>query len=190
MGDEHEYAAGSPSIRNIGDGGCDARWARAPGAGGDFLESVPPGGDAYLLSLVLHDWPDDQARHILANVAAAGGSGARLLVLDFMVPPGDAPHLAKISDLNMLQGLLSMAPITFANIFLFVITLVIMVILSPVLTIVTVLVAPALYFIALASRRRLFPPSITCCSLAPRSALRARRACVSSARAARRCRRK
>jgi hypothetical protein len=60
------------------------------------------GGDAYLLSLVLHDWPDDQARHFLANVAAAGGGGARLLVLDFMVPPGDAPHMAKISDLNML----------------------------------------------------------------------------------------
>ena len=75
---------------------------RAECAGGDFLESVPPGGDAYLLSLVLHDWPDDQARRILANVAAAGGSGARLLVLDFMVPPGDAPHMAKISDLNML----------------------------------------------------------------------------------------
>src|SRR5271165_1400893 len=75
---------------------------RAECAGGDFLESVPPGGDAYLLSLVLHDWPDDQARHILANIAAAGGSGARLLVLDFVVPPGDAPHMAKISDLNML----------------------------------------------------------------------------------------
>ena len=26
MGDEHEYATGFPSIRNIGDGGCDARW--------------------------------------------------------------------------------------------------------------------------------------------------------------------
>jgi hypothetical protein len=47
---------------------------RAEWAGGDFLESVPPGADAYLLSFVLHDWPDDQARRILANVAAAGGS--------------------------------------------------------------------------------------------------------------------
>src|SRR5712691_5956211 len=36
MGDEDEYAAGFPSIRNIGDGGCDARWARAPGTNGDF----------------------------------------------------------------------------------------------------------------------------------------------------------
>jgi hypothetical protein len=61
-----------------------------------------PGADAYLLSLVLHDWPDDQARRILANIAAAGGSGARLLLLEFVVPPGDGPHMAKISDLNML----------------------------------------------------------------------------------------
>jgi O-methyltransferase domain/Dimerisation domain len=75
---------------------------RARYAGGDFLESVPPGGDAYLLSLVLHDWPDDQARRILANITAAGGSGARLLLLEFVVPPGDSPHMSKISDLNML----------------------------------------------------------------------------------------
>jgi O-methyltransferase domain/Dimerisation domain len=74
---------------------------RAECAGGDFLESVPAGGDAYLVSLVLHDWPDPQARRILANIAAAG-RGARLLVLDFVVPPGDAPHMSKISDLNML----------------------------------------------------------------------------------------
>jgi hypothetical protein len=38
---------------------------------------VPPGGDVYLASLVLHDWPDDQAQAILANIAAAGGSSAR-----------------------------------------------------------------------------------------------------------------
>jgi O-methyltransferase domain/Dimerisation domain len=74
---------------------------RAECVGGDFFESVPAGGDAYLVSLVLHDWPDQQAQHILANIAAAG-RGARLLVLDFVVPPGDAPHMSKISDLNML----------------------------------------------------------------------------------------
>ena len=51
---------------------------------------------------MLHDWPDQQAERILANIAAAGGSGSRLLVLDFVVPPGDTPHLTKMSDLNML----------------------------------------------------------------------------------------
>jgi hypothetical protein len=70
--------------------------------GGDFFHSVPSGGDVYLASMVLHDWPDDQARSILANIAAAGGRGARLLLVEFVVPPGDSPHMSKISDLNML----------------------------------------------------------------------------------------
>jgi ATP-binding cassette, subfamily B, bacterial len=64
-----------------------------------------------------------------------------------------------ISDLNMVQGILSMVPVTLGNIVLFVLSLVIMVALSPVLTIVTVTVAPALWVIALASRRKLFPAS-------------------------------
>ena len=64
-----------------------------------------------------------------------------------------------ITDLNMVQGLLSMVPVTLGNIILFVLTIGIMVVLSPVLTIVTVAVAPALWVIALASRRKLFPAS-------------------------------
>jgi ATP-binding cassette, subfamily B, bacterial len=64
-----------------------------------------------------------------------------------------------ISDLNMVQGIMSMVPVTLGNLVLFVVSLGIMVVLSPVLTIVTVTVAPALYMIALASRRRLFPAS-------------------------------
>jgi len=64
-----------------------------------------------------------------------------------------------ISDLNMVQGILSMVPVTLGNIVLFGVTLAIMVVLSPVLTIVAVAVAPALWIIALASRRKLFPAS-------------------------------
>ena len=64
-----------------------------------------------------------------------------------------------ISDLNMVQGILSMMPVTLGNLVLFVLTLGIMVVLSPVLTLVTVAVAPALWVIALASRRKLFPAS-------------------------------
>ncbi len=64
-----------------------------------------------------------------------------------------------ISDLNMVQGILSMVPITLGNFALFILSIGIMVVLSPVLTIVTVAVAPALWLIALASRKRLFPAS-------------------------------
>jgi ATP-binding cassette subfamily B protein len=64
-----------------------------------------------------------------------------------------------ISDLNMTQSILSMVPIALGNLALFILSIGIMVALSPVLTIVTVTVAPALWLIALASRRRLFPAS-------------------------------
>jgi ATP-binding cassette, subfamily B, bacterial len=64
-----------------------------------------------------------------------------------------------ISDLNMVQGIMSMVPVTLGSIVLFVLTLGIMVVLSPVLTLVAVAVAPALWMIALASRRKLFPAS-------------------------------
>jgi ATP-binding cassette subfamily B protein len=64
-----------------------------------------------------------------------------------------------ISDLNMVQGIMSMVPVTLGSIVLFVLSLGIMVVLSPVLTIVAVAVAPALWLIALASRRKLFPAS-------------------------------
>ena len=64
-----------------------------------------------------------------------------------------------ISDLNMVQGLLSMVPVTLGNIVLFALTIGIMIALSPVLALVTFAVAPALWVIALASRRKLFPAS-------------------------------
>ena len=64
-----------------------------------------------------------------------------------------------ISDLNMVQGIMSMVPVTLGNLVLFVLIFGIMVVLSPVLTLVTVAVAPALWMIALASRRKLFPAS-------------------------------
>ncbi len=64
-----------------------------------------------------------------------------------------------ISDVNMVQGLLSMMPMLLGNVLLFVLSLVIMVFLSPTLTIVAFLVGPALWLIAVASRRRIFPAS-------------------------------
>ena len=64
-----------------------------------------------------------------------------------------------ISDLNMVQSILSMVPITLGSLALFVLSIGIMVVLSPVLTLVAVAVAPALWMIALASRRKLFPAS-------------------------------
>jgi len=64
-----------------------------------------------------------------------------------------------ISDLSMAQSLLSMVPMLLGNAVLFVLSIAIMAVLSPMLTLIAVAVGPALWFISVASRRRLFPAS-------------------------------
>ena len=68
---------------------------------GSFFESVPK-GDVYILSTILHDWDDERATAILRTVRAASSNGARLLILDAVVPPGNEPGGRKWLDLVML----------------------------------------------------------------------------------------
>jgi hypothetical protein len=70
--------------------------------GGDFFTSVPAGGDVYTLSNVIHDWNDERAAAILRNVRAAMAPGARVLIIETLLPPGNEPHPGKIADLQML----------------------------------------------------------------------------------------
>jgi len=69
---------------------------------GDFLKAVPPGGDAYLLSHIIHDWDEDRCLTILDNCRDAMEPAAKLLLVELVLPPGDAPHPGKILDLAML----------------------------------------------------------------------------------------
>jgi ATP-binding cassette subfamily B protein len=64
-----------------------------------------------------------------------------------------------ISDLNMVQSLLQQVPVLFGNGLLFFGSIGVMLYLSPVLTLVALAIAPALWLIAMASRRKLFPAS-------------------------------
>lgn len=76
---------------------------RAETVGGDFFDSVPAGGDVYLLSMILHDWDDERSLKILGNIRAAMAPGGRLLVIDPVIPEGDAPHIGKFTDIYMLM---------------------------------------------------------------------------------------
>ena len=73
----------------------------------DFFVEVPSGGDAYVLSNILHDWPDEDCLRILETVRAAMAPGARLWVLERVLDP-DPPRPASaqaelhLLDLNML----------------------------------------------------------------------------------------
>jgi ATP-binding cassette subfamily B protein len=64
-----------------------------------------------------------------------------------------------ISDLNMVQSLLQQVPMLLGNALLFVLSISIMLWLSPLLTLVALAIAPVLWLIAIASRRKLFPAS-------------------------------
>jgi O-methyltransferase domain/Dimerisation domain len=70
---------------------------------GDFFSSVPTGGDAYLLSRVLHDWDDAGAGRILASCRAAMQPSSRLLIVDAILPERALDRPAAIRmDLHML----------------------------------------------------------------------------------------
>lgn len=68
---------------------------------GDFFESVPA-AHIYLLSYILHDWDDASCLRILRTIGKTAASGARLVLVEAVIPPGDTPHPAKGIDLTML----------------------------------------------------------------------------------------
>lgn len=75
---------------------------RCQTAGGSFFESVPEGGDAYVLKSVLHDWYDPEALRILMTVRKAMRSPAVLLVVERILDPPNQGLSGKLGDLNML----------------------------------------------------------------------------------------
>jgi len=73
---------------------------------GSFFEGVPSGCDLYILSHVIHDWSEDQCLTILRNCHSAMSSNpdsaSRLLVVEMVLPEGNAFHPGKILDMTML----------------------------------------------------------------------------------------
>jgi hypothetical protein len=69
---------------------------------GDFFESVPVGGDAYLMKHIIHDWDDERATQILRNCHHAMQPGGKVLIVDAVIPPGNRAHFGKLLDLEML----------------------------------------------------------------------------------------
>lgn len=69
---------------------------------GDFVESIPVEADIYMLKHIIHDWYDDKNRKILGNIRESMPDGARILIIDAVIPPGNDPHPGKILDLEML----------------------------------------------------------------------------------------
>jgi hypothetical protein len=69
---------------------------------GDFFDSVPAGGDAYILSRVIHDWDDDKAVAILKVVRGVLPAKGRLLLFETMIRADKRLSYPLLSDLNMV----------------------------------------------------------------------------------------
>jgi hypothetical protein len=89
-----EAAEGFLSTTGVGE-----RCARVAG---DFFAALPAGGDAYLLSQILHDWEDEQCLTILRHCRGVMPKNGKLLVVELVIPPGNEPSFGKWLDLHML----------------------------------------------------------------------------------------
>ncbi len=75
---------------------------RCQRVGGDFFASVPAGGDAYVLSHIIHDWPVDDCQTILRHCREAMNPGGRVLIVEMVLPGGAEAHPGKMLDVVML----------------------------------------------------------------------------------------
>jgi hypothetical protein len=69
---------------------------------GDFFAAVPGGGDVYTLKDIIHDWDDERAVSILHRCRDSMPAGARLLLIEREIPPGNQPAIGKLVDITML----------------------------------------------------------------------------------------
>jgi hypothetical protein len=69
---------------------------------GSFFESIPAGADAYVLRHIIHDWTDEQCLQILGRCRKVIPADGKLLIVDCVVPTGNAPSPAKDMDILML----------------------------------------------------------------------------------------
>jgi hypothetical protein len=69
---------------------------------GDFFDAVPVGGDTYTLKDIVHDWDDARAIAILRNCRRVMDAGAKLLVIERVLPAGGEPAVGKIIDITMM----------------------------------------------------------------------------------------
>ncbi len=92
----HVVAGAQPKLEEAGLAG------RCETVAGDFFQSVPDGGDAYMLKHVLHDWDDDRCVSILNNCRRAISDEGRVLVIEILIALGNEPDYGKYLDLNML----------------------------------------------------------------------------------------
>lgn len=68
----------------------------------DFFKKIPKGYDIYLMSNIIHDWNDEKCKILLKNCFNAMEPGARLLIIEMIIPPGKSFSIVRLLDLEVL----------------------------------------------------------------------------------------
>ena len=69
---------------------------------GNFFDSIPQGGDVYVMKLILHDWDDAQAVSILKNCSRVLPPNGKLLVIEGIILDGNQFDPHKQLDISMM----------------------------------------------------------------------------------------
>ena len=70
--------------------------------GGDFLEGVPAGADAYIMKHIIHDWDHERSAKMLGNCRRSMKPGGKLLVVDRVIGAPNEPDAKKYFDIAMM----------------------------------------------------------------------------------------
>ncbi len=71
-------------------------------ASSDIFQSVPAGGDAYMMKHIIHDWDDEHSIKLLRNIRTAMNENGKVLIIEMVIPEGNEPSPSKILDIQML----------------------------------------------------------------------------------------
>ena len=69
---------------------------------GDFFKDDLPTCDAYIMMDIIHDWSDEDSARILKNLRRAAPVGAKLVLIEAIIPEDASPNWAKLLDIHML----------------------------------------------------------------------------------------
>lgn len=76
--------------------------ARCQLLAGDFFKQIPANGDLYILKHVLHGLDDQQSELLMKNISEVAKPGAKILIIEMVIPEGNAPSYSKFNDLGMM----------------------------------------------------------------------------------------
>jgi len=95
--DQPSVIAGAPAVLET-EGVAD----RCDLASGDMFESVPAGGDAYVLKWIIHDWDDARAINILTRCQEAIDDRGRILLIERVLAPLGEVSQGTRGDITMM----------------------------------------------------------------------------------------